>query len=248
MENNIIVFNYQGSNIPFELTGNDIMINATEMAKPFGKKISEWKRLPSTQEYLNAILDMGFSRIENLIISSKGGSHNGSRGGTWMYRLVALEFARWLNPKFSIWCNMKIDEIINQGYAFRDVEIQRLYQENNNLQGIIQSMKPQVDYCNQVLQGSENTYTLRDICGEGKFKVSYRKLFALLEQEGYIYYSTTSSGKKVWNLKDPWNREGYTKVITMFDKSTGKPRNQKRWTESGRYWIYSIAKKLQIII
>ena len=73
MENNIIVFNYQGSNIPFELTGNDIMINATEMAKPFGKKISEWKRLPSTQEYLNAILDMGFSRIENLIISSKGG-------------------------------------------------------------------------------------------------------------------------------------------------------------------------------
>ena len=74
MENNIIVFNYQGSNIPFELTGNDIMINATEMAKLFpGKEIYEWKRLPSTKSYLEAMFDAGFSRIENLIISSKGG-------------------------------------------------------------------------------------------------------------------------------------------------------------------------------
>lgn len=254
MENNIIVFDYQGSNIPFELTGNDIMINATEMAKLFpGKRIAEWKRLPSTINYLEAMFDMGFSHFKDgsdLIISNKGSQINGSRGGgsTWMHRLVAIEFARWLSPKFSIWCNMKIDEVINQGYAFRDIEIQRLYQENNNLQGMIQSMQPQVDYYNQVLQGSENTYTLRDICGEGKFKVSYRKLFTLLEQEGYIYYSTTSSGKRVWNLKNPWNKEGYTKVVTILDKTTGKPRNQKRWTEEGRYWIYSIAKKLQIII
>ena len=247
MENNIIVFDYQGSNIPFELTGNDVMINATEMAKPFGKRPSKWLELPSTKEYLNAICDVRKLDITQLIISFKGNSKD-IQQGTWFHRLVAIRYAQWLNPYFAVWVDMKIDEIINQGYAFRDIEIQRLYQENNNLQGMIQSMQPQVDYYNQVLQGSENTYTLRDICGEGKFKISYRKLFALLEQEGYIYYSTTSSGERVWNLKNPWNKEGYTKVVTILDKTTGKPRNQKRWTEEGRYWIYSIAKKLQIII
>ena len=250
MENNIIVFDYQGSNIPFELTGNDVMINATEMAKAFGpnKRPSFWLRSQEAKDYISAVINVQNLHIENLIITERGGSKFEKRTGTWMYRLIAIEYARWLNPEFSVWCNMKIDEIINQGYAFRDAEIQRLSQENNNLQGMIQSMQPQVDYYNQVLQGSENTYTLRDICGEGKFKVSYRKLFALLEQEGYIYYSTTSSGKRVWNLKNPWNKEGYTKVVTILDKTTGKPRNQKRWTEEGRYWIYSIAKKLQIII
>ena len=240
MENNIIVFNYQGSNIPFELTGNDVMINATEMAKPFGKKISEWKRLPSTQEYLNAILDMGFSRIENLIISSKGGSHNGSRGGTWMYRLVALEFARWLSPEFSVWCNMKIDEIINQEYAFRDAEIQKLTEENNNLQGMIQSMKPQVDYYKDILTTSENLYSTEEVCKELGLGISSKTLLSKLENIRYIY--RRPDGK--WFLSSTFDSLGYIKLITIKDKKTDKPRNVRRWTEEGKYWIWSLRKKL----
>ena len=29
----------------------------------------------------------------------------GDGGGTWFHEDVALEYARWLSPKFAIWCN-----------------------------------------------------------------------------------------------------------------------------------------------
>ncbi|WP_073170249.1 KilA-N domain-containing protein [Tangfeifania diversioriginum] len=37
--------------------------------------------------------------------------------GTWMQKNIALRFAQWLNPKFSVWCNQRIDEILTQGYS-----------------------------------------------------------------------------------------------------------------------------------
>lgn len=38
-------------------------------------------------------------------------------GGTWMVEELAMEFARWLSPSFSIWCNAKIRDILTNGYA-----------------------------------------------------------------------------------------------------------------------------------
>lgn len=50
--------------------------------------------------------------ISELIQVVKGG--NGSQG-TWMHEDVALEFARWLNPAFAIWCNRHIKELLQHG-------------------------------------------------------------------------------------------------------------------------------------
>ena len=248
--NNLISFDYNGVTIPFELTGNDVMINATEMAKLFpGKRIAEWKRLPSTINYLEAMFDMGFSHFKDgsdLIISNKGSQINGSRGGgsTWMHRLVAIEFARWLNPKFSIWCNMKIDEIINQGYAFRDAEIQRLSQENNNLQGMIQSMQPQVDYYKDVLTYSRLSYSTEQICKELNLGCSSKTLLNKLEEFGYIY--RRQDGK--WFLSAGYDNCGYIIVTTkvVISSKTGKKYSKpvKRWTEEGKHFIWSLKKKL----
>lgn len=238
--NNLLEFEYNGSIIPFALTGNDVMISATEMAKLFNKRIADWKRLPSTQEYLNALLKVGFSHLDQLIISEWGGSNQGTGRGTWMHRLVAIEFARWLSPMFSIWCNMKIDEIINNGFALRDAEIGRLNSEITNLQITIQSQQPQVDYCSQVLTTSENLYSTRDIVKDLGLGISNVELLRLLEKNNLIF---RSPDKKKWYLREPFDKFGYTKVVTILDKS-GKPRNIKRWTEEGRHWIYSLSKKL----
>lgn len=238
--NNLLEFEYNGSIIPFALTGNDVMISATEMAKLFNKRIADWKRLPSTQEYLNALLKVGFSHLDQLIISEWGGSNQGTGRGTWMHRLVAIEFARWLSPMFSIWCNMKIDEIINNGFALRDAEIGRLNSEITNLQIIIQTQQPQVDYYSQVLTTSENLYSTRDIVKELNLGISNTELLRLLEKNNLIF---RSPDKKKWYLREPFDKFGYTKVVTILDKS-GKPRNIKRWTEEGRHWIYSLSKKL----
>ena len=230
MENQLINFEYNGMMIPFALTGNDVMINATQMAKPFRKRIIDWKRLPSTQEYLNALLKVGFSHLDQLIVSEWGGSNLEGTRGTWMHRLVAIEFARWLSPEFSIWCNMKIDEIINQGYALRDAEIQRL-------QGMVQSMQPQVDYYSKVLTGSENLYSTEQVCKELGFGISPRDLLGRMESQGIIY--RRNDGK--WFLSKNFDHYGYFKVVTILDKKTGKPRNLRRWTEGGKYWIWSLA-------
>lgn len=238
--NNLLEFEYNGSIIPFALTGNDVMISATEMAKLFNKRIADWKRLPSTQKYLNALLKVGFSHLDQLIISEWGGSNQGTGRGTWMHRLVAIEFARWLSPMFSIWCNMKIDEIINNGFALRDAEIGRLNSEITNLQIIIQTQQPQVDYYSQVLTTSENLYSTRDIVKELNLGISNTELLRLLEKNNLIF---RSPDKKKWYLREPFDKFGYTKVVTILDKS-GKPRNIKRWTEEGRHWIYSLSKKL----
>lgn len=46
------VFEYNGVGISF-LNGKNVMINATQMAKSFGKRVPEWTRLQSTKDFLD---------------------------------------------------------------------------------------------------------------------------------------------------------------------------------------------------
>ena len=240
--NNLLEFEYNGSIVPFALTGNDVMINATEMARPYGKNKQpyEFIRSQGFKEYIEALLEPGNFRYEDLVITVKGGSKDGIRGGTWLHRLVAIRYAQWIEPRFAVWVDMKIDEIINNGFALRDAEIGRLNSEITNLQIIIQTQQPQVDYYSQVLTTSENLYSTRDIVKELKLGISNTELLRLLEKNNLIF---RSPDKKKWYLREPFDKFGYTKVVTILDKS-GKPRNIKRWTEEGRHWIYSLSKKL----
>jgi hypothetical protein len=124
-------FSYNGNNVEFRLTEN-VMLNATQMAKPFGKKAINWLRLPSTKAFLLALVQSK-ARCENLTLKNQSeatqinsvyhsyygglviGQHGGANPGTWMHEDVAIEFARWLNPKFAIWCNDRIKEILRGG-------------------------------------------------------------------------------------------------------------------------------------
>jgi hypothetical protein len=80
------------------------MINATEMARPFGKATPEWLRLPSTMRFMDTLIATGKSRsVDGLIVTRSGGLGGG--GNTWMHEDVAIEFARWLSPAFAKWHN-----------------------------------------------------------------------------------------------------------------------------------------------
>lgn len=48
----IIKLDYEGQKISFEFGDGSRMINATEMARPFGKKVSGFLRLQSTEEFI----------------------------------------------------------------------------------------------------------------------------------------------------------------------------------------------------
>lgn len=112
------VFEYNGCPVTF-CSGDNVMINATEMAKPFGKRPAKWLELPSTKEFLSALQTI--RKSDSLIQTAEGKS-----GGTWMHEDVAIEFARWLSPQFAIWCNDRIKELLKYGVTATDATIENL--------------------------------------------------------------------------------------------------------------------------
>lgn len=111
----ITTFNYGDTPISFRNDDGSVMVNATQMAKRFGKRANDWFNLQSTKEFLNelSITRKNGNCDYQAFITKAGAPETG--GGTWMHEDVALEFARWLSPKFAIWCNDRIKELLTQG-------------------------------------------------------------------------------------------------------------------------------------
>lgn len=118
---NITQFNYEGKTISFEFSDGNRMINATEMAKPFGKRVAGFLRTKETKEYIGLLeeryanLHIDHERVVLRVI--KGGDTTQDRGiqGTWMDEKLALKFASWLSPKFELWVYDRIDELLKKG-------------------------------------------------------------------------------------------------------------------------------------
>ncbi|MDH5297861.1 MAG: KilA-N domain-containing protein [Desulfobulbaceae bacterium] len=93
------------------IASGGMFFNATEMAKSFGKLPNDYLRLPATDAYMSALKesDAGFSRIE-FVTTKRGGKHQ----GTWLHKKLALDFARWLSPKFAValdgWTESRLSE------------------------------------------------------------------------------------------------------------------------------------------
>lgn len=111
---NVIPFEYKGKPVQFSTEG---WINATEVAKRFGKRPAHWLELPGTQGYMAALsrhlsssVDAGKSDIKLVETSKVRG-----KAGTWIHPKLAVAFARWLDDDFAVWCDLKIDEVIH-GY------------------------------------------------------------------------------------------------------------------------------------
>lgn len=247
--NNIINHQWNGSNISFDLSGGGgTMINATEMAKAFpGKLIADWTRLKSTKEFLNVFSNVMGIPITELIKTVQGG--NPKNQGTWMHEDVAIEFARWLNPLFAIWCNQRIKEILVNGYsivgntredferAYQDIQarLSQVEQENYQLKQSLDTQRAAESFCNAIFQKSENLFTMTDIIKGLNFSVGRVEMYNKLEELGYMF-----KHRGIWRLKDPWSKQGFTKDILVQGKD-GKYHNVMRWTDPGRAWIYTVA-------
>lgn len=101
--NNVIPFHYQGQPVRFNSEG---WINATDVAKRFGKEPHEWLRLPETKGYLEAMAKTG-------IFPELTRTARGRAGGTWLHPKLAVAFARWLSPEFAVWADLQIDALLH---------------------------------------------------------------------------------------------------------------------------------------
>ena len=110
--NDIIVRDYSGIQVLFQ---NDAYLNATAIAKHFGKRPQHYLDSDRTTEYLGAICkrlkaaNPAFKENQ-LVIVKRGSSEVG--GGTWLHPKLAIDFARWMNADFAVWCDEQIEIIL----------------------------------------------------------------------------------------------------------------------------------------
>ncbi len=132
---NILEFIYNEKTISFDSIGDDnVLVNATEMAKAFDKRTDNYLRLDGTDEFINTLLeslneDREFTpnggnsseenanefphiRVNSLPLTRADIIQTRGQNGTWMHRYLALEFAGWLDTKFKVWVWKSIDKII----------------------------------------------------------------------------------------------------------------------------------------
>jgi len=113
VKSNIIALDYQGASLGFT---NDGWFNATAAAERFGKRPVDWLALDSTQDYIATLAE--FSKCEkSSLLKTRRGRYN---GGTWMHPKLAVPFARWLDTRFAIWCDLQIDALIRGDHAHHD--------------------------------------------------------------------------------------------------------------------------------
>ena len=108
----IQTFSFSQFSVSFQENG---YLNATAIAKQYGKRVGDYLRNERTQEYIEALAE-NLSRTRKitldknqLVVVKNGGIGN----GTWLYPKLAVDFARWLNPKFAVWCDEQIEALLN---------------------------------------------------------------------------------------------------------------------------------------
>jgi len=201
MNNQIYI--YKGTDITFQLGDGKVMVNATEMAKPFGKRTADWLENQYAKRFIEVLTVTRKSVRADFVVVKQGGNDQ----GTWFHEDVALEFARWLSPQFGIWCNDRIKELITKGYTRIDEILDsitrrdlaqwlweaeeakdRALAENNKLTEKIKEDKPKVVFANTAA-GSENVILVREfakiLCDKG-FEIGEKRLYQWFRDKGYL--------------------------------------------------------------
>lgn len=102
-------------NIPVHFN-SDAYLNATNIAKQFNKRVGNYLQTERTQEYIKELGDYLSVTVKTvteqnqLVIVIQGGSPE--QQGTWIHPKLAVDFARWLSPKFAVWCDVQIEKIL----------------------------------------------------------------------------------------------------------------------------------------
>jgi phage antirepressor YoqD-like protein len=224
-----------------------IMVNATQMAKPFGKKPADWLRLLSTKRFLRELGEMKKVPVTELVKRTKKSTAEGSERSILLQEDAAMEFARWLSPAFIIWSNHRLKELMLTG--------QTTVEQQANETALLETLSPLVnrialyeesvleqarklDYHDAVLQ-SRTLITTNVIAKElGMSAIALNKL---LHAKKVIYKSDDH-----WVLYADYAGKGYTGTKTaVFQDSSGNYQSNIHtyWTEKGREFIHSLLKE-----
>lgn len=103
-----ITHDFNGLPIVFREDG---YINMTKAAKHFKKKLSHFWDNHGSLQYLEALAAMTGIPANALWLAKRGGRKG--EAGTWLHPKLAVFFARWLDVRFAVWCDLMIDNILH---------------------------------------------------------------------------------------------------------------------------------------
>lgn len=117
-EQNTLEFLYQETQLHFLVNPNDknVMINATEMAKIFNKRVDVFMKTDNTKTFISALELTGKSVNSKSNQPPNGGRiiDNRGRNGIYFNEILALKFAAWLDPYFEIWIYKTIRDLLTK--------------------------------------------------------------------------------------------------------------------------------------
>lgn len=106
-------FSYKDNQVTFKSDDSGRMVNATEMAKPFGREPKDFLRNKQTINFIEALERSANLPNAQILRVGKGGKEQ----GTWMHEKLALKFAAWLSPEFELWVFDRIQELLLRGHV-----------------------------------------------------------------------------------------------------------------------------------
>ncbi|SSY81061.1 KilA-N domain-containing protein [Alysiella crassa] len=112
MTTQILNFSFNDIVVSFRADG---YLDATQIAKHFGKRPENFLRTEQNQEYIAALAEhlgvtpKSVTEKNPLVIIKQGGTNQ----GTWLHPKLAIHFARWLDPKFAVWCDEQIENLLS---------------------------------------------------------------------------------------------------------------------------------------
>jgi len=264
--NKLVVKEYLGNNIEFKVIDGYVYANANRMTETFGgrQKLYDWKNSGNTKRYIEA-LEKSCQKISDtkLFLVNQGGKAD--EQGTWIHEKLILNFVRYLNVEFELWCDEQIATLLREGEVIlsskdklllnvikADTEMSRAVAisnyENNYVKPLeldnkiknqqIAELQPKGTYYDLVLQ-------CREILSIGviakDFGIRSAREFNKLLHEWGIQYNQSG----IWLLYSKYSDKGYTQTKTQnYPKGDGTQgvRLHTCWTQKGRLFLYELLK------
>lgn len=255
-ETEVVTFKYKDYHpVQFKMVQDRVMVNATGMAKPFGKSPTAWLRFDSTGEFRKGLVEEGVTEnIEQQVAASRGKS-----GGTWMIEKLALAFADFLSPEFAAWCDFCIRSLMGDDDpqlsqviprppvkpVRKEAPVTYPVPQNmeealaliNQLQEQIESDKHKVEYYNDLVD-SRCSFISSAIANE--LIISTRRLNQFLLENKIVRHS--SKGWVVLGQYSSLQKDFPYEWTNPLTNKTNTFGTVKRWTPYGREFIIDLWK------
>lgn len=247
---NLTVREYLGNKIEFKTIEGYVYANANQMANGFGgsQKLADWKRSENTKKYIEALNKNKLWK--NSIISEEG-----RKGGTWIHEKLILNFARYLNVEFELWCDEQIATLLREGSVAlnkKDSLLLNIIKANSDsqraialntyemeyvkpLENTIKEQQPKIEYHDTVLY-SDKLVTITSIAKDlGMSAVKLNKIL----NELHIQYKKG----RCWYLYAEYENL----VPAYFDYHITEYGQMLKATELGRKWIINLLEEEGVI-